>query len=362
MITIEPRQKEIEKPYMILTEKEFVIAAWLLNSRSAAFILYCYFAFNADGYSFALSPTNIEVELGISGKQYDLAKAILKKKGYLVPQLNGHDEYKFVRVPEQYRDINLQDIEFPTDRKKKSHEDAAQSEHMEENYASDVLLGSNAELLCASIEIPISNVDCSHSERGYTLPPEGNCLSTTESTHQTLPIGGRNNITKTSNITYTTDSPEDKKDIISEWEEKIRIEFEHEDQHEDEILTAEWQANRGHYSQDKHIKFLEKAYNKLKRKEEMRIMEQEAEYRRACEATMPNNFRSRVIIWNTLDRLIAEGRISSRYGVWIQGWDEEHQEVIITEQSLELPLEKIKTQKHIIEDIPDWYWKRPQNA
>lgn len=223
MITIEPRQKEIEKPYMILTEKEFVIAAWLLNSRSAAFILYCYFAFNADGYSFALSPTNIEVELGISGKQYDLAKAILKKKGYLVPQLNGHDEYKFVRVPEQYRDINLQDIEFPTDRKKKSHEDAAQSEHMEENYASDVLLGSNAELLCASIEIPISNVDCSHSERGYTLPPEGNCLSTTESTHQTLPIGGRNNITKTSNITYTTDSPEDKKDIISEWEEKIRI-------------------------------------------------------------------------------------------------------------------------------------------
>ena len=72
-----PNQKVIEispgngreegETYGIITRREEMTAAKLLNDKSASLMLYYHFALNQDGYEFALSPTEIQEKLGIIG-------------------------------------------------------------------------------------------------------------------------------------------------------------------------------------------------------------------------------------------------------------------------------------------------------
>ena len=74
---------------------------WQAASRDLkphAFNLYLYFAANADGYSFALSPAAVRQTIGMPNSTYRDQFLILVDKGYLVQ--NGSNKYDFYEVPQ----------------------------------------------------------------------------------------------------------------------------------------------------------------------------------------------------------------------------------------------------------------------
>lgn len=129
---------------------------------------------------------------------------------------------------------------------------------------------------------------------------------------------------------------------------------------EDAIFDAECRAKAKHYKEEKHITLLEKCYNTLKQRVEAEARHQRCMYEQACEATIPKDYIVGMKVRLILDKLVAEGRIPSRYGAWIQGWDEEQQMVKLTAYSEDLPLEVIRLQRHVLDGIPDRYWKKPK--
>ena len=129
---------------------------------------------------------------------------------------------------------------------------------------------------------------------------------------------------------------------------------------EDAIFDAECRAKAKHYTEKKHIALLEKCYNTLKQRVESEARHQRCMYEQACEATIPKDMIVGMKVRLILDKLVAEGRIPSRYGAWIQGWDEEQQIVKLTAYSEDLPLEVIRLQRHVLDGIPDRYWKKPK--
>ena len=77
---------------------------WQAASRDLkphAFNLYLYFAANADGYSFALSPAAVRQTIGMPNSTYRDQFLILVDKGYLVQ--NGSNKYDFYEVPQTRR-------------------------------------------------------------------------------------------------------------------------------------------------------------------------------------------------------------------------------------------------------------------
>ncbi len=110
-----PNQKVIEispgngreegETYGIITRREEMTAAKLLNDKSASLMLYYHFALNQDGYEFALSPTEIQEKLGITLKQYYKSIENLKRAGYLAQSKPGSNRWKFLRVPKPNRDF-----------------------------------------------------------------------------------------------------------------------------------------------------------------------------------------------------------------------------------------------------------------
>ena len=73
IVEIGKQEKRKGEKYGIITDSERIWAGRLLNDKTAAHILYDYFASNACGYKFALSPTAIYSLYGISKKQYHAA-------------------------------------------------------------------------------------------------------------------------------------------------------------------------------------------------------------------------------------------------------------------------------------------------
>lgn len=74
---------------------------WQAASRDLkphAFNLYLYFAANADGYSFALSPAAVRQTIGMPNSTYRDQFLILVDKGYLVQ--SGSNKYDFYEVPQ----------------------------------------------------------------------------------------------------------------------------------------------------------------------------------------------------------------------------------------------------------------------
>lgn len=74
---------------------------WQAASRDLkphAFNLYLYFAANADGYSFALSPAAVRQTIGMPNSTYRDQFLILVDKGYLVQ--SGSNKFDFYEVPQ----------------------------------------------------------------------------------------------------------------------------------------------------------------------------------------------------------------------------------------------------------------------
>ena len=82
---------------------------WQAASRDLnahALNLYLYFAANADGYTFALSPTAIRQTIGMPTSTFRDQFNKLVDKGYLVP--SGSNSYDFFELP-QARTASIQD-------------------------------------------------------------------------------------------------------------------------------------------------------------------------------------------------------------------------------------------------------------
>lgn len=368
LITVSPRSGEIEIPYGIISKKEMVVASNLLNDKTAAFKLYCNFAINQAEYSFALSPAAIEEELGLSYRQYENARDKLKETGYLVPRRGEKDSYDFVRVPLQYADVCLDDLEFPS-HKEKWHQKRDCKEELQGSSTGEICLGEPEAYENELPEQPQSATSyegglISEPERGNQCVFQSGDLSTFKKGDQTYLKGGRNIINSISNSTNNISGNQQGKHIesmkkeISEWEEKIRKEFGDLEECEDALLEAEWRARAKRYSEKTHISLLEKCYNRLKMRVETESRYQRSVYQQACEGTIPKDSIVGMKVRLILDKLVAEGRIPSRYGAWIQGWDEEQQTVKLTAYSEDLPLEVVRSQRHVLDDIPDWYWKK----
>lgn len=65
------------------------------------YILYSYMNMNQNEYKFALSPTDVINNTGMSKKTYDRAVAELIEKGYLVQTKEGSNVYSFYELPSQ---------------------------------------------------------------------------------------------------------------------------------------------------------------------------------------------------------------------------------------------------------------------
>lgn len=69
-----------------------------------AFLLYLYFASNADGYTLALSPVAVRQAIGMARSTYHDQFAKLVDKGYLVA--NSGNSFDFFEVPQPRHDIS----------------------------------------------------------------------------------------------------------------------------------------------------------------------------------------------------------------------------------------------------------------
>ena len=346
------------------------MAANLLNDKPAAFMLYCYFAVNQGEYQFALSPAWIEEELGLSYGQYEHARNKLKEVGYLIPKRGEKDSYDFVRVPLRYADITLDELEFLT-HKEKWHQKRNTKVKSQESCAGEVCL---VDPEAYENELPEQSQSALLGERdlrpepesGSQCTPQRGDSSTLKRGDQTYLKEGRNIINSISNSTNNISGNQQEKHVeelrkeISEWVEKIRREFGGMAECEDAIFDAECRAKAKHYTEKKHIALLEKCYNTLKQRVESEARHQRCMYEQACEATIPKDMIVGMKVRLILDKLVAEGRIPSQYGAWIQGWDEEQQVVKLTAYSEDLPLEVIRLQRHVLDGIPDRYWKKPK--
>ena len=61
--------------------------------RPHAFVLYLYMAANANGYTFSLSPADVQNTIGMARSTYRDQIAILISKGYLVPSHGNTFEF-----------------------------------------------------------------------------------------------------------------------------------------------------------------------------------------------------------------------------------------------------------------------------
>lgn len=70
----------------------------MYNLSPSAFMLYCYFASNADGYVMELYPVNFCSKTGLARSTYDRAFQELRTKGYLIQHKGQKNTYLFVEV------------------------------------------------------------------------------------------------------------------------------------------------------------------------------------------------------------------------------------------------------------------------
>lgn len=354
VITIAHRAK-VEHPYMVISEREMMTAAKLLNDRTAAHILYYYLACNSNDYTFALSPSYIEEQIGITEKQYHKAKKKLKDAGYLIPDGDKRDHYLFVRLPKQYAEVTSEAQvtadTVPMDIEKRPLE-SEQKPKLEEPSAE-----SNA-------EYPPSGIDQQQEKGGKneeTPSKEGSSIPV--GTHQPARKVERNNIYSINNIINKAnpvmkEDEESKKAELSDWIHKIEESFGHLEDCWIELVTAEHQARRhGGYTIDKHIYWIKKTFQKLSDREKERIDWARREYQREVQKTMPTPFKEGTIVKLILDRLAREKKLPHNFGVWIDGWDQDKREPKLRLALNVLPLEVVRMQQHNVDGIPEWYWR-----
>lgn len=311
VIEIIHNDKHEEKPYGIITESEHIWAARLLNDKSAAHILYYYFALNQDGYTFALSPTAIENCYGITNKQYRKGIEKLQEVGYLTPKGDDSNIWFFNRIPEKYLHTALQ----------------------EWNMQSDV---------CTQKDIP-------YIPKGTDgLSPKG----TTVCTQEDREILQDNIINNTDNNLTDLELQCIKNNLIS----NIENYYGYSDECTDELLNIQAKATRNGYEIGKHIDLLKKLLVKLRDNLSERKHKAETQYANAIEKTLPSDTIEYQKVKLIMKKYLSSHKIPQKYGFWINGWNNERQEPNIVFSPFQQPYEIIKIQKHNIEGIPKSYY------
>lgn len=357
IIEISPYDKHTEKPYGIITQREQIWAGRLLNDKTASHILYYYMATNNSGYKFALSPTAIYNQYGVTEKQYHTAIKKLKEVGYLVQKKQGSNIWQFMRVPEKYKSIDI--LPFEPIRKSKSPSKRTDQVLTEHSQRADSL--SVEDTACIPRGQTVS------PQRENRVPPEDREIL------QDI-IYNTNNIDDVSyNISNypdrekVNDTPlENERDILIN---EFNSEFGHLDNSSLELISAEGRATmRGNSAGrlQRHINFLRKAIEKMKNQRESRNKKCISEYQRAIKNTMPKDSMAQIKIKLILDRYINEHNCEiypikkwrELYGVWLNGWNKELHEPKVTVAMYCLPLHIVAKQRHNIEGIPEEYWKK----
>ena len=330
MITIitVPNQKVIEilendkhnaKPYGIITETEQVWAARLLNDKSAAHILYYYFALNQDGYKFALSPTAIKNCYGITNKQYRKGIEKLQEVGYLTPKGNKSNIWFFNRIPAEYIDTALCEWTIPSG-------------------------------VCTQEDIPCT-------PKGIDgVPPKVQTVCTQEDRE----ILQYNTFNNTDNTLSDLELQCIRNDLIS----NIENDYGYSDECIDELLKAQAKAERNGYKIEKHIDLLKDLLVKLSDKMRFRKSQARARYNNVIQQTLPTDAIEQMKVKLIIEKYLSTHKIMlpKDYGFWIDGWNDEAQEPNIVFSLFAQPYDVILNQKHNIEGIPKEYYTKPKEC
>lgn len=343
-----PNQKVIEispgngreegETYGIITRREEMTAAKLLNDRSVSLMLYYHFALNQDGYEFALSPTEIQEKLGITLKQYYKSIENLKRAGYLVQSKAEGNRWMFLRIPEQVKDsgsIGKDEKEgfSPGGREQscgKTQQNAGVYQKVETCTPPKVET-------CVSLKVETR------------VPSEEERNNTNNNTD--------NNISNIIDALTIEISPTEKKEEDQrKQEEKNRLievfkrEFGHYDDYGMQLHEIELRSRK---DVDKFIKLIKKKMDELRRRspEKLFRLEYDCELRK----TYPKNPMELIKVNMILERYFQNNPMSRKYGAWVNGWNEGIGQPNIFVATEYLSLDDLKKQKHDLSGIPKWY-------
>ena len=311
--------KHNEKPYGIITESEQVWAARLLNDKSAAHILYYYFALNQDGYKFALSPTAIKNCYGITAKQYRKGIEKLQEVGYLTPKDNDSNVWFFNRIPAEYIEVALSEWNIPSG-------------------------------VCTQEDIPCT-------PKGIDgVPPKVQTVCTQEDRE----ILQYNTFNNTDNILSDLELESIRNNLIS----NIENDYGYSDECIDELSKAQVKAERNGYKIEKHIDLLKDLLVKLADKLNFRKSQAKAQYNNAIQQTLPTDTIERMKVQSIIEKYLSTHKtmLPKDYGFWINGWNDEAQEPNIVFSLFAQPYDVILNQKHNIEGIPKEYYTKPKEC
>lgn len=344
IVSIVPRQGDVEYPYGTISRRECTVAARLLNDKTAAHILYFYFAINRDTFNFALSPTSINRTLGLTEKQYRRGIERLKETGYLVPRGDRSNVLYFYRIPLSYREA----VDF---------EDECEAEPVptvDEIKMSSLygVEGNEAETEADT------NADANTAPAGIAVIPEEWAESTPVSIDHGTLTGERNIINSINNTSNTEEIASlDNKEVLNDLIQSFRNRFGHLEKCDSELMGVDARARRRRYSIETHIQLLQKKYQQLEEHMEQARRLEIRKYERTVEATLPKDAYGYMVAKLTLQRAAKEYGVPIKYGAWIKGWNEELQRPDIYFAANMLPLEQVERQSHNIAGIPKWYWK-----
>ncbi len=378
VIEISPYDKHTEKPYGIITQREQIWAGRLLNDKTAAHILYYYMATNNSGYKFALSPAAIYNQYGITEKQYHTAIKKLKEVGYLVQKRQGSNIWKFMRVPEKYKCVEILPFE-PEQKNTKpppctpkgideaktvctQREDEEQTEYVQREDEIQTAPTQREDRVYPERDpcIPRGQTVCTQEEI-CVYPEDREILQ--DIIYNTDNIDGSCNITNYPDEEKVDDSSLEKvrDDLIQEF----KNEFGHLEDSPTELINTSARAQRNGYKLNNHIKLLKAVIEKMRDKRDGRNKQCISKYQAALRATMPKDYLTQMKVKLILDRYINEHNSKEYpikkwrelYGVWLNGWNEELHEPNVTVAMYCLPLHRVAKQRHNIEGIPNEYWK-----
>lgn len=355
----------IEKPYGIVTRREQQIAYLMLDDKRNAtpIMLYFHFALNQTGKALDFSPADLENRYRISRDRWRSAFSKLVEKGYLVPEKGKKYRYTFYSLPEKYKTITLIDESADCP----ANEDTHNIEHQEQAAS------TAPEAIPTDRGIPTDR-DRVSAPTGIGYPRrEGEGIPADRDSNNKDNKDIINNNKGFADISSNINNHPEDKELIEElntlksdmWEAYGHLEnfpFKMLD------IESRTHSNRAHYDIKEHISMLKKLGEDMIKKRRQRNSFARNDYLRAVSATMPKDSLKNAKINLILDRYIAEhkefpfGLCREKYGIWVNGWNEERQEPNVIVALHLLPLEVLMKQKHNIDGIPKEYYIRKKKT
>lgn len=353
-------QKEVKRPYGLITKKELQTAYYVLDDRrnGTPIMLYFVLSTNQDGFQFDFSPAALEAEYGIAADRWRKAFGVLVKKKYLTD--TGKNKYIFHSYPKEYQNISFVHAEDLSRANTPADEDIP---------ADEVRVAEETEGA-----IPPPTVEDTPADR-VILPP-----STGEDTPADRDRNNKNNIYIINDNTDNNSSIPNEKiiDTISALEaeqnsilEDIYSSFGLWENIGQRINAAKAKAKHTGERKDlldRQIKELKKLNEKLKSDRKYNMQKARYEYIRAIKMTRPRCDNLQGILECTrVDKILESFEKKYKdthngrgwpwtWGVWIDGWNEELQEPNFCISFNFKPLSAIKKQRHNLNGIPEWYF------